>query len=193
VIRFIVIFIALILLLFGAELTRPAQTYFVLPWTSALTSVASFILQSVDSTVISSGKVLANGKTGFSVSVEAGCNGIEAVIVLLAAMLAFPAPWRHKIAGILVGALTIQVLNLIRVITLFYIGQWNATAFQWMHLYVWQILIMLDVVVVWLVWIRMLSRHKASPDDLVPDAPSLPLPASTEATTGDVADKRAAP
>jgi exosortase H (IPTLxxWG-CTERM-specific) len=173
VIRFIAIFALLILLLFAVELTAPAQKYFVLPWTSALTSAASFILQSVDSTVISAGKVLANGKTGFSVSVEAGCNGIEAVIVLLAAMLAFPAPWRLKLGGIVFGALTIQVLNLVRVITLFYIGQWNTTLFHWMHLYVWQALIMLDVVVVWLVWIRMLPREETPPDMQPPAADTI--------------------
>ena len=30
--------------------------------------------------------------------------------------------------------------------------------FEWAHLYVWQALIMLDVLVVWLVWVRMLPR-----------------------------------
>jgi exosortase H (IPTLxxWG-CTERM-specific) len=175
VIRFVIIFFALIVLLFGLELTRPAQTYFVLPWTSALTSLSAFLLQSFDSSVVASGKVLANLKSGFSVSVEAGCNGIEAVIVLLAAMLAFPAPWRHKIAGILIGALTIQVMNLVRVISLFYIGQWSRDAFVWMHLYVWQALIMLDVLVVWLVWIRMLPRAAST------SAPSSPPPALAEA------------
>ena len=30
--------------------------------------------------------------------------------------------------------------------------------FEWAHLYVWQALIMLDVLVVWLVWVRLLPR-----------------------------------
>jgi exosortase H (IPTLxxWG-CTERM-specific) len=173
VIRFIALFIALIVFLFAVELSRPAQTYFVLPWTSALTSAAAFLLQTFDSSVIASGKVIANAKSGFSVSVEAGCNGIEAVIVLLAAMLAYSAPWRHKLVGILLGALTIQLMNLVRVITLFYIGQWSLSAFEWAHLYVWQALIMLDVVVVWLVWIRMLPREQPpSPTNAATGTPS---------------------
>lgn len=160
-IRFIALFIALIVFLFATELSRPAQTYFVLPWTNALTATAAFLLQTFDSTVVANGKVIANTKSGFSVSVEAGCNGIEAVIVLLAAMIAYSAPWRYKLFGIAVGALTIQLMNLVRVITLFYLGQWSVRAFEWAHLYVWQALIMLDVVVVWLVWIRMLPREKS--------------------------------
>jgi hypothetical protein len=31
-------------------------------------------------------------------------------------------------------------------------------AFEWAHLYVWQALIMLDVLVVWLVWVRLLPK-----------------------------------
>jgi hypothetical protein len=30
--------------------------------------------------------------------------------------------------------------------------------FEWAHLYVWQALIMLDVLVVWLLWVRTLPR-----------------------------------
>ena len=30
--------------------------------------------------------------------------------------------------------------------------------FEWAHLYVWQALIMLDVLVVWLIWVRTLPR-----------------------------------
>jgi hypothetical protein len=48
------------------------------------------------------------------------------------------------------------------VASLFYLGQWNANAFQWAHLYLWQALIMLDVLIVWLVWIRTLPRPASS-------------------------------
>ena len=51
-----------------------------------------------------------------------------------------------------------QGLNIVRVISLFYLGQWNMKVFEWAHLYVWQALIMLDVLVVWLVWVRMLPQ-----------------------------------
>ena len=42
----------------------------------------------------------------------------------------------------------------------FYLGQWNETAFEWAHLYIWQALIMLDVFVVFLFWVRWLSRRR---------------------------------
>jgi hypothetical protein len=40
--------------------------------------------------------------------------------------------------------------------------------FEWAHLYVWQALIMLDVLVVWLIWVRTLPREG---DDRAPPTP----------------------
>lgn len=115
-----------------------------------------------DSNVIAYGKILQSTSNGFAVSIEAGCNGIEAAIVLIAAMLAFPAPWKHRVIGILSGLLAVQLLNVVRVISLFYLGQWSLEVFNWAHLYLWQALIMLDVLIVWLVWIRMLPAPSSS-------------------------------
>lgn len=154
-VRFFFIFLALLLALLAAELTPPVQTAFVLPWTEGLARVSAALITVVDPSVAVSGKTLrASG--GFAVSIEAGCNGIEAAIVLIAAMLAFPAPWRHRALGILAGLVAVQALNVVRVVSLFYLGQWSFAAFEWAHLYLWQALIMLDVLVVWLVWIRTL-------------------------------------
>jgi exosortase H (IPTLxxWG-CTERM-specific) len=100
------------------------------------------------------------------VTILAGCNGIEAMIVLLAAIVAFPAPWKHKLIGLIVGVAAIQVLNLVRIVSLFYLGQWSPTAFEWAHLYVWQVLIMLDALIVFLVWLRSLPRMRVTPDGL---------------------------
>ena len=37
-------------------------------------------------------------------------------------------------------------------ISLFYLGPWTYTAFEWFPLYLWQALILLDALVVWLIW-----------------------------------------
>ena len=44
-----------------------------------------------DSNAAAMGKVLWNPATGFGVSIELGCNGVEACIILFAAVVAFPA------------------------------------------------------------------------------------------------------
>jgi exosortase H (IPTLxxWG-CTERM-specific) len=172
--RFLVVFVVIQALLFGAELTPWAQTYLVVPWTNALASLSTWLVALFDPGVVATGKVIRSTANGFAVSIEAGCNGVEATIVLVAAMLAFPAPWKHRLIGLAVGIVAVQALNVVRVISLFYLGQWNLEVFEFAHLYVWQALIMLDVLVVWLVWVRTLPRADAGP-------PSAPPPAAAGA------------
>jgi exosortase H (IPTLxxWG-CTERM-specific) len=163
VLRFFGLFLLLQALLFGAELTPWAQRYFVVPWTDTLAQVSTWLVTLFDPSVVATGKVMRSTANGFAVSIEAGCNGVEATIVLVAAMLAFPAPLKNKLVGLTAGIVAVQGLNIVRVISLFYLGQWNFAVFEWAHLYVWQALIMLDVLVVWLVWVRTLPRGGDGP------------------------------
>ena len=156
--RFFTTFVVLLVALFGFELTPWAQEHLVVPWTNALAAICAWVVTMVDPDVAATGKLLRSTANGFAVSIEAGCNGIEATIVLGAAMLAFPAPWRSKVLGLAAGIVAVQGLNVVRVISLFYLGQWDRQVFEWAHLYLWQALIMLDVLVVWLVWVRLLPR-----------------------------------
>lgn len=153
--RFFLIFLVIQLVLFGLEMLGPVQRHLVLPWTALLAKACVALVTLFDANAAAVGKVLWNPATGFGVSIEPGCNGIEACIILVAAIVAFPARWRHKLMGIGLGFLAVQGLNVVRVISLFYLGQWNATAFQVAHEYLWQGLIMVDVLVVWLVWVRL--------------------------------------
>jgi exosortase H (IPTLxxWG-CTERM-specific) len=161
VVRFFLGFLVVQALLFGAELTPWAQTWFVHPWTDALAAISADIVQWFDPKVLSHGNILQSSRNGFAVAIEAGCNGVEATIVLVAAMLAFPSPWKRKLIGLAVGIVAVQGLNIIRVISLFYLGQWSVEAFEFAHRYVWQALIMLDVLIVWLLWVRTLPRAPA--------------------------------
>jgi exosortase H (IPTLxxWG-CTERM-specific) len=157
-VRFFVWFLILQAGLFGLELTPWAQRWFVVPWTNTLAAISAGIVTQFDPHVLASGKVLKNTSNGFAVSIEAGCNGVEATIVLVAAIFAFPAPWKRKLIGLAIGIVAVQGLNIVRVISLFYLGQWNFRVFEWAHLYIWQTLIMLDVMIVWLLWVRTLPR-----------------------------------
>ena len=158
--RFLAIFVLVLLALFLAELTPPVQRMIVVPWTSLLASASAFLVRMIDPSVLSYGNVLQNMRSGSGISIEAGCNGVEACIMLAAAVCAYPATLRLRMAGLLVGSAAIQLLNLVRIISLFYLAQWSVPAFEFAHLYLWQALIMLDVLVVWLVWLRWVTRRQ---------------------------------
>lgn len=160
-IRFFVLFTVLLVGLFTLEILQPAEKYVILPFTSFIADVSAWIVQFFDDNVTSVSNVIRDKTTGFGVRIERGCNGIEALIILFAAIFAFPAPTRNKLVGFTIGFFAIQVLNMVRIVSLFYLGQWNQVAFEWFHLYLWQALIILDALVVWLIWLRTLPQAKA--------------------------------
>lgn len=157
--RFTIIFIVLVISLFILELVEPIRQAVILPFTSFLATFSSAIMQIFDADVISKGDVIAS-KTNAShaVQIAAGCNGVEAVIVLFAAIFAFPSKFIHKIYGFVLGFFGIQILNVVRIISLYYLLQWDKNWFDWFHLYLWQALIILDALIVWLVWLRYLPK-----------------------------------
>lgn len=158
--RFLLTFVGVLLLLFVAQLTPPAQEHVIVPFTGFLAQASAWLVGLFDAGVVSQGKALLNGRTGEGVVIEAGCNGVEACIILVAALAAYPAGWRTKLVGLALGLVAVQAVNLLRIISLFYLVQWSKPLFEFAHLYLWQALIMLDVVVVWLLWMRWATRER---------------------------------
>ena len=167
--RFFIIFSVLLIGLFTLELFQSAEKYIILPFTSTIADISVWIVQAFDDNVIATGNVIRDKVSGFGVRIERGCNGLEAVIILFSAIFAFPAPFKNKIIGFVAGFFAIQLLNLVRIISLYYLGQWNYTAFEWFHLYLWQALIILDALVVWLIWLRTLPGSRPRPDEPDPE------------------------
>jgi len=161
--RFAIVFSILLLGLFTLELLDPVQASVIQPFTGWLADISAAIMIPFDEHVRASGRIISHSQTGFAVSIEAGCNGVEAAIVLIAAVMAFPASLKRKLVAIACGFVAIQVMNIARIISLFYLGQWNYEVFSWAHLYLWPVLIMLDVLVVFILYLRYLTRDAASP------------------------------
>jgi len=161
--RFTVLFCTFLAVLFALEVLKPVDEHVILPFTTGIAKLCTALISAFDSDAVSAGKVIRSNATGFAVSIERGCNGVEAVIILFAAIFAFPATLKQKLAGFAVGFVAIQGLNLVRIISLFYLGQWSMTWFEWFHLYLWQALIIIDALVVWLLWLRWLPPAAAAP------------------------------
>ena len=86
----------------------------------------------------------------FAVDVKNGCNGIEAALLLLAAMLAFPAPPKARAIGIAAGLAAIQGVNLFRIVSLFWLGAHRRDVFELFHAAIWQTTLILLAVGIFL-------------------------------------------
>ena len=156
--RFVVIFLVCLLVLFTLELFQPVQDLVIAPFTAGIAHVSVWLMRIFDHSVIARQNDIINAFSGGGIQIVAGCNGVEAVLILVSAIGAFPAPWKHKLIGIGLGFVAIQALNLLRIISLYYLYQWNMVWFEWFHLYLWQALIILDALIFWLIWLRWLAR-----------------------------------
>lgn len=161
-IKFFIIFITVLISLFYLELLNGVQHAVIAPFTGLLAKISAEIIQFFDSSARASGVIIQNIHTGLGVQIEPGCNGVEACIVLIAAIVAFPSSWLNKFIGIILGIFAIQAVNILRIISLFYLAQWDQSLFEFAHLYLWQALIMLDVLIVFLFWVGFVNKQRVT-------------------------------
>ena len=147
-------FLVLFVLLLGGGFTlvawQPVNDHLVEPFTAAIARVSASILGLLGQETVMNG-TRVYGKS-FAVDIENGCNGIEALIIFLSATLSFPAPWKARVTGLVLGAIGIQVVNLIRVVALFLTGVYFPSFFDSSHTVVWQTVVILFAVLLWIFW-----------------------------------------
>ncbi|HEY6146467.1 MAG TPA: exosortase H [Thermoanaerobaculia bacterium] len=136
---------------------RPVNDRVIVPFTAGIARTSAALLNLLSEKVSVSGTEIR--AAGFSVDIENGCNGVETALLFGSAVLAFPASWRARAAGLALGFLAIQLLNLVRVVTLFWIGHHRPALFSAAHTVLWQSAVVIAGVLLFLLWA---SRQKAS-------------------------------
>jgi exosortase family protein XrtM len=94
------------------------------------------------------------------VNINNGCNGVEAMLILLASIVAFPASMKARAVGLLLGAIAVQVLNAIRIVTLYLLGAYQPRLFDMFHTAVWQVLIILSAIAFFLLWSARVAPNR---------------------------------
>jgi exosortase H (IPTLxxWG-CTERM-specific) len=151
--RFLAVFAVAALTLFALLLAAPVRP-FIDGFSANLAGGSAVLIRMFGGVCVQSAATLRHPASGFAMEVRDGCNGVNVVILLWAAMLAYPASARWKLIGLGAGLAAIQTLNLLRLISLFYLGQFSMSAFEFAHLYLWETLIILDGMVVFAFWAR---------------------------------------
>lgn len=148
--RFLLLFFVFLVVGWATIAAPPVNDHVIVPYTAWLTSGSGVILNAIGEDVQVDGTMISS--SDFAVNVANGCNGVEAMLLILAAIGAFPAGPASKISGILAGGLLIQLLNFVRIVTLFLLGRYHESAFELFHTAIWQIAIVLAGVAIFLVW-----------------------------------------
>jgi exosortase H (IPTLxxWG-CTERM-specific) len=160
-VRFLIVFAVAAFVQFAillAPWTRPAIDGF----SRALVQASAAVIHFFGGQALVSNMIMQSPVSGFSIEMKDGCNGVNVMILLWSAILAFPVSRSAKLAGLLAGALAIHGLNFFRFISLFYLGQYRMSWFEFAHLYLWETLIMLDALIVFGIWVRRSSAEPAA-------------------------------
>lgn len=144
------IFFACILSFYTLLRTSIMREYVSEPLAVAFASVSGFVLNLLFLKATASGTMLR--VEGFAAQIDDVCTGIFVVAIYLSAVLAYPSRPGEKLKGLMLGASAILILNLIRVISLMYIGLYLPRFFETAHLLVWQSLIIFSALLVWIYW-----------------------------------------
>lgn len=150
VLRFLIVF-ALIMVIFYIATAMTWYTRGAFPWYLERNAAATAKLLSwFGEGTVAEGVHVRSPR--FSLQVKAGCDAVEPSVLYVAAVLAFPVRLRRKLVGLWLGVLTLMIVNVLRLATLHYTGAYFPTAFETMHVAVWQPLFIVLVVGLWSLW-----------------------------------------
>lgn len=149
-------FLGLFYLVTITAVMRESIFPFYLRWNAV---VSANILSLTEPNITTQGKTIY-GRT--SLTIERGCDAIEPSALFVAGVLAFPAAWRRKVPGILMGTVCLMFLNLVRIISLYYVRLWIPTWFDFLHVQVWQAAFIFLAILFWILWAVWAIRERRS-------------------------------
>ena len=154
--RTLVAFFGILAVLNGAH--QLDQRYFGeavgMRYTELATVASSYVASMILPFAVVQRDSLTIGTDHTAVVIRSGCNGIEAIFLMLAGILAFPATWNQRLKGIVTFLPALFVLNLFRIVALLYVFTEYPEHIDLAHYQVGQAVMVLVVMVFWLRHLR---------------------------------------
>ena len=162
--RFLAIFGACLAAYYLASLTPPVSERFFPAYLRLNAQASGWVLNAVGEEVVTDGNSLISAK-GPSIQVERGCDAIVPSVLFVAAVMASPVSLTGRLAAALAGSAFLILLNLVRIISLFWVRVYWPQAFETMHLDVWQALFIFLALALWAIWASRAARERTAQVD----------------------------
>ena len=131
------------------------QDYFtsiVQPLLNVYTKISSFILNLFGYQTSARNEILSSPE--FSLEVKKGCDAVAPMILYTLSILFFPSPFKGKLKAIGIGILWLFLLNIVRIVTLFFTKKYYPESFDFVHTELWQIMFIVFTMFLWLRWLK---------------------------------------
>lgn len=159
-------FLGLFALIFGAlyflfGIAPGIRLGLIKPYTELLAQIVVAITNLFGAGATAAGTEVRSAR--FSFSIAMGCDGVEASSLFLAGVLAFPTSWRARLIGFALGVPLIHVINIARLVGLYYAGVYLPSVAEELHVYVAQTIVILLSTAILIFWLqRFAVGHRQS-------------------------------
>lgn len=89
----------------------------------------------------------------FSMNIGKGCDAVSPTILFMTAILIYPTAFSNKWKWLLIAPFAFALLNLVRIISLFLIGSYVPSIFDFAHIEFWQGVFILITILAWFYWL----------------------------------------
>ena len=155
-VRFLILFVPVICVFYMVWLTPWFRENILAAILRFNATVGAGLLALLGQGTTSDGTRIEGAK--FLLDIKRGCDAVEPAALFSAAVFAFPVPGGRRAVGILTGIACLIVLNLFRIVSLYFVGAYFPKLFHMMHVDGWQALFILITLFLWIAWARWALR-----------------------------------
>ncbi len=160
VLMFVVLFVVFLGLFYGVTFLEVIGGRLIPAYTRLNAQVSAVMLNWFDEGAKAEGTQIFSPR--YQVDIKHGCDAVAPSILFISAVLAFPASLKAKLPGMLIGTVVLGVINLVRIVSLFYTGVFYPHAFEIMHVDVWQPVFILLSLLFWVLWAWRVTQRVPS-------------------------------
>ncbi len=160
VLRFVVLFGVFMGLFYACTIIPFAEERAWPAYLRANAQASAGILRVLGEQATTSGESISSPRG--SLRIARGCDAVQPAALFVAAVLASPVSTWAKLPGMIIGTASLILLNLVRIVSLFYIQIHFPRAFEVMHIEVWQALFIFLAIAFWAWWAWWAVRRGAA-------------------------------
>jgi len=135
---------------------------FLAPFAEWTASIICTLMHQIGMDALRDGAILIH-PDGFAYEIAYTCTGVLPAVTFIACVFAYPGTLLNKWVGVTFGVPALLAVNYLRLINLFYIGVSFPQAFGLAHEVLWEGLLAISFIALWLGWIDWSNNRQKAP------------------------------
>lgn len=121
--------------------------------------IIELLLQHFGFEVLREGAILSQPE-GFAYAIGYACTGFLPITTFWVCVLAYSGTAPRRWPGLIVGGISLWLVNVFRLVSLFYVGVYRPESFAFAHEFLWEVLLAIAFIGLWLTWIHRVEQSR---------------------------------